>query len=130
MAEIVGGFAGELVELGARGGRVALVCGNSIEISVAMFAVHAAGAQAVPINPIYTARELSHILSDSAPVAVIYDDETASKVGILWTQVEDAVVELDGCMKTEAAREVEEEWRRFKEEFDRFYDILTDAIEP
>jgi long-chain acyl-CoA synthetase len=76
----VGGFAAELVAMGARDGRVALVCGNSIEIAVAMFAVHAAGAQAVPINPIYTARELTHILSDADPTVVIYDAETASVV--------------------------------------------------
>ena len=53
----VAGFARELVALGARGSRVALVCGNSIDMPLAMFAVHAAGAQAVPINPAYTARE-------------------------------------------------------------------------
>ena len=32
-------------------------------------------------------------------------------------------------MKGEAAVELVEEWQRFKEEFERFYDILTDAIE-
>ena len=63
-------------------------------------------------------------------MARIYDDETANKIGILWTRVEDAVIELDGCMKTEAAKELAEEWRRFREQFDRFYDILTDVIEP
>ncbi len=73
----VGGFASELVELGVRGGRVALVCGNSMEMAIALFAVHAAGAQAVPINPIYTAREMTHILEDSDPTVVVYDDETA-----------------------------------------------------
>ncbi len=62
-------------------------------------------------------------------MARIYDNETANKIGILWTQVEDAVIELDGCMKTDAAKELVEEWHRFKVEFDRFYDILTDSIE-
>jgi long-chain acyl-CoA synthetase len=76
----VAGFAQELVSLGARDGRVALICGNSIEMAVAMFAVHAAGAQAVPINPIYTARELTHILSDSEPTAVLYDQGAAATV--------------------------------------------------
>ena len=57
-------------------------------------------------------------------MARIYDDETADRIGILWTQVEDAVMELDACMKTEAAKEVAEEWKRFREEFDRFYDVL------
>ncbi len=76
----VAGFAAELDRLGSRGGRVATVCGNSIEMAVAMFAIHACGAQAVPINPVYTGRELSHILSDCDPVAVIYDDNVAGSV--------------------------------------------------
>ncbi|MFQ5914256.1 MAG: long-chain fatty acid--CoA ligase [Nitrospinota bacterium] len=79
-ARCVGGFASELVTLGARDGRAALICGNSIEMAIAMFAVHGAGAQAVPINPIYTARELTHILSDSEPTVVVYDQDTAATV--------------------------------------------------
>jgi len=83
----VGGFASELVGLGVRGGRVALVCGNSIEMGIALFAVHAAGAQAVPINPIYTAREMTHILKDSDPTVVIYDAETADVVAPLLSEI-------------------------------------------
>ena len=86
-ARCVGGFAAELVGLGARDGRVALICGNSIEIAVALFAAHAARAQAVPINPIYTARELTHILGDSEPTAVIYDQETAPTVEPLLAEL-------------------------------------------
>ena len=74
----VAGFAHELQGLGARGERVALVCGNSIEICVAMFGIQAAGAQAVPLNPIYTARELTGILRDAEPVAIIYDSAAAA----------------------------------------------------
>ncbi len=76
----VAGFATELVKLGARKERVALVCNNSLEMAVATFAAHAAGAQAVPINPIYTARELTHILRDSEPTVIIYDASTAATV--------------------------------------------------
>ncbi len=76
----VGGFASELVSLGARGSRVALVCGNSLEMAVAMFAAHAAGAQATPINPIYTARELTHIIRDAEPAVLLYDGESAATV--------------------------------------------------
>ncbi|MBW7851320.1 MAG: AMP-binding protein [Rhodospirillales bacterium] len=76
----IAGFAHELVGLGARGSRVALVCGNSLEMAVAMFAAHAAGAQATPINPIYTARELTHILKDAEPAVVIYDGDSAAVV--------------------------------------------------
>ena len=76
----VSGFARELVGLGARSSRVALVCGNSLDMPVAMFGVHAAGAQAVPINPTYTARELSHILSDAECGIAVYDEEVAPTV--------------------------------------------------
>ncbi len=76
----VAGFAHELIERGAAGGRVALVCANSISMAIAMFAVHAARAQAVPINPIYTARELKHILADADPAIVIHDDAVAAAI--------------------------------------------------
>jgi long-chain acyl-CoA synthetase len=76
----VAGFAAELIEMGGRGSRVALICGNSLDMPVAMFAAHAAGAQAVPINPSYTARELTHILADAQPQVVIYDDAVAATV--------------------------------------------------
>ena len=71
----VGGFAAELMEIGNPGDRVALICGNSMDMAIAMFAVHAARMQVVPVNPIYTERELHHILSDAEPVAVVFDDE-------------------------------------------------------
>jgi len=68
------GLARELVDAGARGERVAILLGNSLDVCIAMFAAHAAGAQAVPLNPIYTRHELEPILTDAAPCAVIYDD--------------------------------------------------------
>jgi long-chain acyl-CoA synthetase len=76
----VGGFAAERRQLGAAGGRVALVLGNGIEMTIALFAAHTAGAQAVPINPIYTARELRHILADAEPEVVLYDGTAAETV--------------------------------------------------
>lgn len=69
----VAGFAHELVDAGAAGERVAIVLGNSLDIAIANFAVHAAGAQLVPLNPIYTAHELEVLLADAAPRVVIYD---------------------------------------------------------
>jgi hypothetical protein len=62
-------------------------------------------------------------------MAQIYDDETANKIALLWTPVEDAVAQLDECMKTESAEELAQEWRVFKKEFDRFDEVVTDAIE-
>ncbi len=76
----VGGFATELRELGAKGERVALICGNSLEMAVAIYAVQAAGAQAVPINPLYTERELGHLFEDSSPVALIHDEAVVDTV--------------------------------------------------
>lgn len=74
------GFADELAGYGAAGGRIALVCANSLDLPIATFATHAAGAQAVPVNPAYTERELRYILQDAAPVAIVYDTEVAGKV--------------------------------------------------
>lgn len=72
-ASSVAQLAHRLADLGAQGERVALVMGNSIDMAIAMFAIHVAGAQAVPVNPLYTAREVQYILSDAAPVATIHD---------------------------------------------------------
>ena len=36
-----------------RGERIALICANSIEIAIGLFAGHASGGQIVPINPIF-----------------------------------------------------------------------------
>ena len=66
-------FARELQTFARRGDRVALACGNGLDMAIALFAVHAAGCQAVPVNPAYTARELRHILSDAAPAVVLHD---------------------------------------------------------
>ena len=69
----VAGFAGELSALGVAGARVAIVLANSVDIAVASYAIHAARAQLVPLNPIYTAHELETLLRDAAPVVVVYD---------------------------------------------------------
>jgi long-chain acyl-CoA synthetase len=79
-ANCVAGFADELRRLGAAGERVALILGNAPDMAIAMFAVHAAGAQAVPVNPIYTARELDLIVGDAQPIAVLYDEAIGEAV--------------------------------------------------
>ena len=70
----VAGFSRELETLGLNGCRVALLMGNSIDVCIAMFAVHAARAEAVPLNPVYTARELLPMLEDAEVAAIIYDE--------------------------------------------------------
>lgn len=68
-------FADELLRLGVEQKRVALILGNSVDICVAMFATHASRAQAVPLNPLYTAREFRELLEDAAPHVVLYEED-------------------------------------------------------
>jgi long-chain acyl-CoA synthetase len=80
-AGAVAAFASELEALGARGGRVATLVPNSIEACVAAFAALAAGAQHVPLNPLYTAHELGAILEDAAPAVLVADARLAVPAG-------------------------------------------------
>ena len=70
----VAGFSAEIRELDLGGCRVALLMGNSIDVCIAMFAIHAARAEAVPLNPVYTAGELLPMLEDAEVTAIIYDE--------------------------------------------------------
>ncbi|GAB3345170.1 long-chain-fatty-acid--CoA ligase [Modestobacter lapidis] len=81
--ERVRAFAHELLERGVAGRRVATVLGNSADTCIAFFAVHLAGAQLVPVNPLYTDRELRQILSDAEPVLVIADESLGARVARL-----------------------------------------------
>ena len=74
----VAGFARELQALGAAGGRVATLMGNSIDSCIAALAALAAGAQQVPLNPLYTAFELAAIFEDAAPTVLVVDAALAS----------------------------------------------------
>ena len=82
-----GGLARELAALhdhrSLQGERIAILLGNSIEICVATYAAHALGAQVVPLNPLYTERELEAILADAAPVLLIHDATARSLVAPL-----------------------------------------------
>jgi long-chain acyl-CoA synthetase len=71
-------FASELQSLGAAGGRVATLLGNSIEACIAALGTLAAGAQQVPLNPLYTAYELAAILQDAAPRVLVVDANLAA----------------------------------------------------
>lgn len=81
-------FAAELRERGASGQRVALLMGNSVDICIAMFAAHAAGAQAVPLNPLYTAPELQPILADAQVHVLIHDEQTRQRVAAVSADLE------------------------------------------
>ncbi|WP_345512852.1 AMP-binding protein [Phytohabitans houttuyneae] len=65
--------------------RVAIALGNTPDFAVAFFGALRAGLSVVPINPDFTARELRHVLSDSAAAALV-----------CTAQVRDAVEEVRG----------------------------------
>ena len=74
------GLARVLVAGGSQGQRVATVLPNSLVACIAPYAIAAAGAQHVPLNPQYTARELQYMLKDSAPHILIVEDSLLDKV--------------------------------------------------
>jgi long-chain acyl-CoA synthetase len=76
-ARCVAGFAAELRGHGASGQRVVVLMANSIDCCIAIFAAHACHAQAVPLNPLYTERELRAILADASPQVIICDQKVA-----------------------------------------------------
>jgi long-chain acyl-CoA synthetase len=56
---------------GLKGERIATVMPNSIEACVAMFGVLASGAQLVPLNPLYTPREIDEIFVDARAAQLV-----------------------------------------------------------
>ena len=54
-----------------KGERIATLFANSIEACIAMFGVMASGAQLVPLNPLYTKREIDEIVADAEPASVL-----------------------------------------------------------
>jgi long-chain acyl-CoA synthetase len=65
-------LAAGLVALGVKkGDRVALLLPNSPQMVLSFHAIWKAGAVAVPIDPLFTERELEHALAEVAAVAVI-----------------------------------------------------------
>ena len=83
----VAGFSRELRDLGLGGRRVALLMGNSIDVCIALYAVHAARAEAVPLNPVYTARELMPMLDDAGVSAIIHDVALEDLVRTIATEL-------------------------------------------
>lgn len=69
-ANAVAAFASRL-----RGERIATVMPNSIEACVAMFGVLASGAQLVPLNPLYTPREIDDIFADADAAQLVNNVE-------------------------------------------------------
>ena len=69
-------LAAALSEKGiGRGDRVLLVMQNIPQAAVASLAAWMCNAVVVPINPMYTARDLAHLLEDSGARAVVCQDD-------------------------------------------------------
>jgi len=102
-------FAEELSALGARGERVATVLPNSVDACIAAFGILAAGAQHVPLNPLYTARELDEILSDAQVRVLIVPLEAAAAMQALARkQAIDSLIALGpGARRLAALRTTE-----------------------
>jgi long-chain acyl-CoA synthetase len=60
--------------------RVALMMPNILQFPVALFGVLKAGLVAVNVNPLYTERELEHVLKDSGAKAIVIFESAASKL--------------------------------------------------
>lgn len=80
-------LAKKLSELGSRGDRVAIIMPNGPAIVIAIYAVYAAGMQAVPLNPEYTKRELSEILNDADVLVALCGEVQYARVGDLLDSI-------------------------------------------
>ncbi len=88
-------------ELGLKkGDRIALMLPNSFQYPVALYAAFKAGLVVVNCNPLYTVREVKHILSDSGAKAIIVVENFADVVvkAMADTQTKHLVVTKIGDM--------------------------------
>ncbi|MBO9129444.1 long-chain-fatty-acid--CoA ligase [Bacillus sp. 165] len=77
-----------------KGDKVALLLGNCPEFVVAYYGILRAGAAVVPINPAYTAGEISYILLNSQAKAVIAHSSLESTLSSLRAQLEQLKVAI------------------------------------
>ena len=79
-------FAQYLLEQGySPGDRLCVYLGNSVEIIDAYLACIKTGIIFVPINILYREREISHILRDAEPRAILADESISSSIPV-WTR--------------------------------------------
>lgn len=67
------------------GARVAVLASTSLELVVTLLAIYRAGLIYVPINTSYGQHELTHLLKDSQPSALILDLDTPTDLDALAT---------------------------------------------
>lgn len=73
-------FANALIKLGVRpGDRVGLLMPNIPQIVISYYGIWRAGAVAVPVNPLYTDREIEHQFNSSGTTSVITLDLLAPR---------------------------------------------------
>lgn len=78
-------LAAHLSGAGVRAGdRVALYMQNAPQFVVAYYAILAANAVIVPINPMCLRDELAYVLRDAGAVALLYGTERAPEVSAIW----------------------------------------------
>ncbi|EWM18231.1 acyl-CoA ligase (AMP-forming), exosortase A system-associated [Kutzneria sp. 744] len=77
VARLAAGLAGFGVR---RGDRVAVYAEKRIDTVVALMAISAAGAAFVPVNPLFKARHLAHVIEDCTPRLVITTAERLDTV--------------------------------------------------
>ena len=80
-ARYAGAVAALAAEMrGLEGERVAIVAPNTADLAIAIMAAMAAGAEAVPLNPMYTVHELRPVLQDAAPARILASAEVAERI--------------------------------------------------
>jgi long-chain acyl-CoA synthetase len=86
LAEWVNRFANSLTNLGVKkGDRVALMLPNMPQFIVANYALLQIGAVGAMVNPLYTERELEHLLNDSGSETLIIWDMLFGKAQSVWS---------------------------------------------
>ncbi|HWU31310.1 MAG TPA: class I adenylate-forming enzyme family protein, partial [Marmoricola sp.] len=89
-AERVGAAAEQFADLGVgRGGVVAIMLPNRIELLTAIVAAWRLGAAATPINPVFTATEAEYQINDANADLVIVSDAAVATAGRLQLVVDD-----------------------------------------
>jgi long-chain acyl-CoA synthetase len=86
LTSAISALSRQLVDSGAADGRVAVIMSNGAAIVVALYAIWEAGAQAVPLNPDYTEREIGEILGDAEVHVVICGSPQNDRLGPLLSR--------------------------------------------
>ncbi len=79
----VAGLANILIDMDVRDERIVIMMSNSIEMTVAMLAVMAAGAQMAPVNPYFKGAELEQVLTRAEAKIIISDTAALDKATTL-----------------------------------------------